>query len=164
MKPAFSILLALFLFAPLDVAANDGTEGLAPLPCDAAQGESCYKHALALHNGTDIPKDKTTAHRIFTQLCEADMSKACHAANFEVGRFSATPDFEKSLYFQTKGCDLGTARSCYVMGRNWEAPWGDGVEADHEKAREFFTRGCDLGMGLACGQARVKASGQRLKR
>jgi len=167
MRTTLLTCLAFSIFLPFAALANDGsdaaaTTNTAPL-CDMTQPDLCYDQAIAMHYGNEVPKDKALAHQIFASLCEADMSKACHAATMSVSRYSRTPDYEKAMYFQTKGCDLGTARSCFVLGRSSEAPWGNGVKADHDKAREYFNRACDLGMGLACRYAEVEATGYRLR-
>jgi TPR repeat protein len=165
MKALFSVFLIVF-FLPTGFAWADDTSSTPGSPeamlCDIQQADVCYGKALDMHYGKDVPKDKDAAHKIFAQLCEADMSKACHAAVMSVSKFSANPDFDKSMYYQKKGCELGTPRSCFVVGRNYEGPWKKGLVSDHKKARKYFKRACKLGMELGCQYAKVKATGYRL--
>jgi len=133
------------------------------LPCDIQQQEACYKTALKLHYGTEVPKDKPMAHRIWAELCDSNMPDACHAASMFVNKYSADPDYDQYIKFQKMGCELENATSCFLVGRSYESPWGTGGKADHTKAKEYFIRGCELGYNLSCGYAEVEASGYRLK-
>lgn len=133
------------------------------LPCDIHQAETCYDTAINLHYGQDGPKDKATAHRIFSKLCENKMGKACHAAAMHINRYSPKPDFQRFLSYQLKGCDFGTAQSCFIVARSYEAPWDPNVETDHAQAKKYFNKACKLGFEMGCQYAKVKATGHRLR-
>ena len=159
----FVSLAALCLTSPAALAQKPVETTSFDIDC-SVQMELCYQKALDVHYGKGtMIKDVAGAHKIFTRLCEAKFSKACHAASISISRYSETPDYEKSLHLQKIGCETGTARSCFVLGRSYESPWKDGVQADHDKARYYFNKGCDLGMALACDYAEVEATGHRLK-
>ena len=143
--------------------AGPTQDSAANIACDINNAKDCYDYALKLHYGQTVPKDKVAAHATFVALCENNLSKACHAAAMRVSRYSENPDYDKALYLQKRGCETGTARSCFVVARSLEAPWGKGVEPDFVKSKDYFNRACDLGMGLACGYAEVDPSGYRLK-
>ena len=166
MKALLSISLSIFLFAPLVSRADEPVNVAVDVDsaiCNLSEWDACYEKAINLHYGKDVPKDKEGAHKIFADLCEARMSKACHSAAMSISKFSSNPDFAKSMYFQKIGCETGTAQSCFVLGRNHEAPWKTDMKADHDKAKAYFNEACDLGMGLGCGYAKVKATGYRLQ-
>jgi TPR repeat protein len=82
--------------------------------------------------------------------CWMGQADACLqvAASFGGGRDAFPRDLGLAAVFYGRGCDLGEARACSVLGVAFA--YGDGVPADPSRATAMFERSCHLGYPLGC--------------
>ena len=62
--------------------------------------------------------------------------------------YGVKKDYQKSIEYHKKACDLGNRFSCKTVGYLYKE--GEGVKQDYQKASEYYKKGCDLGDRESC--------------
>jgi len=123
--------------------------------CVETQGDKlrlCTYHGERLtqsRNKVDINRGE----QYLSAACSANDGQAC----FSVARVvllnlpGATTNFQESLYFARRGCELGEGRACLMLGMAYAGDFGRVVRED-PVAFALFERGCKLGEQASCGR------------
>ncbi len=123
--------------------------------CVETQGDKlrlCTYHGERLtqsRNKVDINRGE----QYLSAACSANDGQAC----FSVARVvllnlpGATTNFQESLYFARRGCELGEGRACLMLGMAYAGDFGR-VEREDPVAFALFERGCKLGEQASCGR------------
>ena len=112
--------------------------------CDAGDQSNCVRFANRARRGIGIAADAATADKLLEAACATDEASACG----ELGhQFTANKrDDAHGFVVAQKGCNLGSAFSCYVAGwmvkfnRRGAAKLDDAPAA--KEALPYFDKGC----------------------
>lgn len=119
--------------------------------------------AMLLLNGcvsTPTPEDQKTID-VLSEACNSkhpynsikERGEACmHMGNIYLGidEFKYLTDEEKSYTYYKRGCDLNNAKSCYMVGIQYEE--GYGTKLNFIKALKVYKKACKLGLKKGCNQ------------
>lgn len=128
------------------------------------------KLRLCTYHGERLTKSASKAElnrgeQFLAASCSANDGQACFFAArlFLLGLTGATTTFQESMYFSRRGCELGEARACLLLGIIYTGEHGR-VEAEPPVAFALFERGCQLGEQAACARAaRMSATDPALR-
>lgn len=97
--------------------------------------------------------DVNRGEQYLSAACSANDGQAC----FFVARVvllnlpGATTNFQESLYFARRGCELGEGRACLMLGMAYAGDFGR-VEREDPVAFALLERGCKLGEQASCAR------------
>lgn len=115
----------------------------APIACGALGG-------LLLRGESGIPIDVDTAIPHLRRACDGGVKRSCTQLGMTYGTgTNVARDLDKALAFDTRGCALGSALSCFVMGRSMllSKPQSRDRIAS---ALTYFEQACFIGYPEAC--------------
>ncbi|MCU0687098.1 MAG: sel1 repeat family protein [Polyangiaceae bacterium] len=117
--------------------------------CEKGSAESCYNYA----NGKKIAaKDRLP---FYTKACEGGVAEGCGDEAFE--RWDVenanNPANKDALELAKKGCGMGGAKACDVLG-DFLGRWAEkGKYSNPAESLKAYDRGCSLGNGASCASA-----------
>lgn len=123
----------------------DATRGAAAYrrACDAGLLAACGDLGALVAEGVGVPKDVDAGRRLARDACLAGDGWSCWSA--------AILDVEEADVgsgWASRGCDLGDARSCLLLGRLLLQ--GFGTPVDSERGLALLSTSCDAGFGVSC--------------
>ncbi len=118
--------------------------------CDGGSDEGCWTLGISYLQPIHGPADISQALAIFTKACNADLRRSCWQLGtmYENGRMGVEQDYERSVSYFSKDCELGDSSGCVMMGNVYWS--GNGVEKNTAKSNEYFKRACSMGDTSAC--------------
>lgn len=119
--------------------------------CQAGSAWDCNTVGFMYMQGALGPKDLPRGVELFRKACDAGLRGAC--VNLRdygpAAAAAAAPAVPGSAEEHEQGCQAGTLRSCFLLGRIYET--GQGVERDLVRAIRLYKRVCDGGAPPGCG-------------
>lgn len=128
----------------------------ARIGCIEARGD---KLRLCTLHGTVLTASAGKAQinqgeRILIASCQAHDGLAC----LQLGQIGLTPPpgatttLQEAMYFARRGCELGQAQACRILGAIYSRTVPQ-IDADPVAAIALLDRGCSLGDQISCGSA-----------
>ncbi len=116
--------------------------------CDFGHGPSCNDLGVDYGHGEGTPKDLAKAIVFYEKACALKDALGCENAGFVRTR-TEPPTLDLSFAAFKKGCDLGSSKSCYELGRCYMN--GTGVPAEPAAGLAAFDKSCKAGVQQGCG-------------
>lgn len=123
--------------------------------CVDTQGDKlrlCTYHGERLANSRN-KAELNRGEQYLSASCSANDGQACFlVARIGVQRTpGSTTTFQETTYFARRGCELGEARACLMLGMIYAGDFGE-ISPEPQVAFAIFERGCKLGEQASCGR------------
>jgi serine/threonine-protein kinase len=118
--------------------------------CDLGSDDGCWTLGISYMQPSTGSGDLSKALAVFTKGCDAGLRHSCWelGAMYESGVKGVKQDYERSVGYFSKVCELGDSAGCLMMGNVYWS--GHGVEKNIAKSDEYFKKACSMGNESGC--------------